>query len=222
MADGGAHEPAGEVLPLFPSFVWKTRLGRDARERVNAAVLERLGALRAGQPPLGRGESWQSHQELHELAELGELMGFVRACAERVLAFLKVLEGELEVTACWVNVNGPGAGHRTHTHPNNYLSGVYYVRTRAGANTVNFHDPRAQTAVMRPPVTELTGYNTDHAVVEVLDGMLLLFPAWLAHSVDPNRSADERVSVSFNLMFSRYTERMTRPLWEGGLRGPDT
>ncbi len=44
-------------------------------------------------------------------------------------------------------------------------------------------------------------------------GTLLLFPAWLAHSVDPNESAEERVSVSFNMMFPGYAEAMSKPMW---------
>ncbi|MGH7391302.1 MAG: 2OG-Fe(II) oxygenase family protein, partial [Candidatus Rokuibacteriota bacterium] len=133
--------------------------------------------------------------------------------AASVLDFLKIGSGVLEITGCWANVGAPGAPHRMHTHPNNFLSGVYYLQVDDGGNTINFHDPRPQTAVLRPPVTELTAYNTDQVVVPVTPGTLILFPAWLAHSVDPNRSDRERISVSFNLMFSSYADTMSPPLW---------
>jgi uncharacterized protein (TIGR02466 family) len=107
----------------------------------------------------------------------------------------------------------PGASHKLHSHPNNFLSGVYYVRTGEGADTINFHDPRSQASVIRPPVVELTGENTDQVVVRVSDGMLLLFPSWLEHSVDANRSDKERISISFNLMFSSFPQRLSKPLW---------
>ena len=55
---------------------------------------------------------------------------------------------------------------------------------RTGAGAVNFHDPRPQTAIIRPPVTELTAEITDQAVVKVGDGTLLMVPSWLPHSVD--------------------------------------
>ena len=112
-----------------------------------------------------------------------------------------------------MNVLAPGKEHRAHSHPNNFLSGVYYVKTRVGADTVNFHDPRPQTRIIRPPVTELTADNTDQVVVKVKDGTLLLFPAWLEHSVDENRSVEERISVSFNLMFAGYSGSMSAPMW---------
>jgi len=120
-----------------------------------------------------------------------------------------------EITGCWVSVNTRGAAHRVHTHPNNFLSCVYYVQTQPGADTINFHDPRIQTSIIRPPVTQLTGENTDQAVVQVQDGTLLFFPAWLPHSVDANSSDQPRISVSCNVMFRGYTETMSKPLWTG-------
>ena len=129
-----------------------------------------------------------------------------------VLQFLHVGDcGPLRVTGCWANVNPPGASHRMHAHPNNFLSGVYYVSVPAGADTINFHDPRPQTGQIRPPVTALTAENTDQVVVRIAEGTLLLFPAWLMHSVDANPTQERRVSVSFNLMFDSPT--LARPLW---------
>jgi len=45
-----------------------------------------------------------------------------------------------------------------------------------------------------------------------------MFPAWLQHSVDRNASEHVRISLGFNLMFARYAETMSRPLWTPGRR----
>ena len=60
---------------------------------------------------------------------------------------------------------------------------------------------------------ELTAENTDQVVVKVKNGTLLIFPAYLQHSVDANLSAEERISISFNIMFSSFTENLSKPLW---------
>lgn len=130
-----------------------------------------------------------------------------------VLRHLRIGYDAIEITGCWANINFPGVAHRGHTHPNNYLSGIYYVQTPDGADTINFHDPRAQTAIIRPPVTALNSVNTDQVVVRVRSGTLLLFPAWLEHSVDANLSDGERISISFNMMFSAFAEQLGKPLW---------
>src|SRR5207245_1821253 len=87
----------------------------------------------------------------HGREELRELCSCVRRTAASVLQFLKIGDEAIEITGCWANLYAPGAAHRAHSHPNNYLSAVYYVRTFPGADTINFHDPRSQTGVLRPP-----------------------------------------------------------------------
>ncbi len=131
----------------------------------------------------------------------------------RVLEFIKISGDAFEITGFWANINATGAGHKIHSHPNNFLSGVYYVETHEGGDTINFHDPRAQASIIRPPVTDLTAENTDQVVVKVKNGDLLVFPSWLPHSVDPNGSGKPRISISFNVMFSSFAERMSKPLW---------
>ena len=169
--------------------------------------------LAALAPELKQGQAWQSHPGLHELAEFSGLFDHVNDATNAVLEFLKIGYREVEVTACWATINAPGRGHPKHAHPNSFLSGVYYLQTQSGADTINFHDPRVQTAVIRPPVTELVAANADQAVISVTDGALLLFPSWLEHSVDVNASLRVRISVSFNIMFSQYTDQLCKPLW---------
>ena len=91
---------------------------------------------------------------------------------------------------------------------------MYYVRTHPGADTINFHDPRIQSGIIRPPVVELTAENTDQVVVRVKDGTMLVFPAYLQHSVDASQSEAERISISFNIMFASFTENLSKPLWQ--------
>ena len=67
--------------------------------------------------------------------------------------------------------------------------------------------------IIKPLVTELTAENTYQVVVWLENGTILLFPSWLTHSVDANRSDKPRISVSFNVMFSAYAEKMSKPLW---------
>jgi uncharacterized protein (TIGR02466 family) len=201
-------------LRMFPTFVWKSELLPEIHQSLNRRIITTLNELRRSVPALVPGQAWQSNQALHRLDEFRPLVACVMEAAEAALGYLKIDDDAIEITGCWANVNAPGAGHRMHSHPNNFLSGVYYVKTQAGADTVNFHDPRVQTDIMRPPVTELTADNTDQVVVKVSNGTLLVFPSWLQHSVDANRSDAERISVSFNIMFPSYGDRMSKPLWE--------
>jgi uncharacterized protein (TIGR02466 family) len=202
-----------DVLSLFPTLVWKIQLRAEVHDAIDAGVLRLLHSLRQGLPELKTGEAWQSGHALQQRVELRGLCHCVTRAATSVLQFLKIGGAAIEITGCWANLYAPGAMHRAHSHPNNYLSAVYYVRTWPGADSINFNDPRSQTGVIRPPVTELTATNTDQVVVRVENGTLLVFPSYLHHSVDANASGETRVSVSFNLMFSAFTTSLSKPLW---------
>lgn len=204
---------SSDVVSLFPTLVWKIQLRAEVHEPIDASALGLLQLLRQGQPELKPGDAWQSGHALHRREELHALCDCVNRAAASVLQFLKIGEPAIETTGCWMNQYAPGAAHRAHSHPNNFLSAVYYVRTRPGADSINFHDPRSQAGVIRPPVTELTAANTDQVVVRVKDGTLLVFPSYLYHSVDANASGEPRVSLSFNLMFSAFPAALSKPLW---------
>ena len=210
------HEPwieASDVTPMFPTLVWKLQLKADLREAMEARILAALEGIRRDLPRLAPGQGWQSEQTLHEREELRDLVACVSHAAKGILRFLRIGCDAFEITGCWANVLAKGAAHKAHSHPNNFLSGVYYVRTHPGTDTLNFHDPRNQAGVIRPPVVELTAENTDQVVVRVKNGTLLVFPSYLQHSVDANMSEEERISISFNIMFSSFTENLSKPLW---------
>ena len=202
---------SSDVTPMFPTLVWKLKLKAGFHQPMDERILAALG--KQGLPDVAAGQAWQSGQNLHRLDEFRDLAACVEMGTRSVLRFLRIGYDAFEITGCWANVLAKGASHRAHTHPNNFLSGAYYLRTSAGADTINFHDPRSQTGIIRPPVTELTAENTDQVVVRVKNGTLLLFPAYLQHSVDANASDEARISISFNVMFSGFTENLSKPLW---------
>ena len=204
---------ASDVVPMFPTLVWKILLKAELRDAIAAKVLATLETLRRDLPALEPHQGWQSEQGLHLRDDFQELVSCVNNATKSILRFLRMGQEELEITGCWATVLAKGALHKAHSHPNNFLSGVYYVRVQPGADTINFHDPRRQTYVIRPPVVELTAENTDQVVVRVTNGTLLMFPSYLEHSVDGNMSEEERISISFNIMFSSFAQKLSRPLW---------
>jgi uncharacterized protein (TIGR02466 family) len=204
---------ASEVIPMFPTLAWKILLEAELRSAIDAKILAALAGIRRGLPRLEAGQGWQSEQTLHAREEFQELAACVGNAAKSILRFLRIGHEVCEITGCWATVLARGAAHKAHSHPNNFLSGVYYVRTRPGSDAINFHDPRTQAGVIRPPVVELTAENTDQVVVRVTNGTLLMFPSYLEHSVDANVNEEERISVSFNVMFSSFTEKLSKPLW---------
>jgi uncharacterized protein (TIGR02466 family) len=207
-----------EIVPLFPTLVWKMQLSRDTYEPINEKIKAKLAELARATPDLAPGGKLQTDQTLHHLSEFQELREIINVAATGVLEFLKIVYDSLELTGCWANISPPGDAHRPHTHPNNYLSGVYYVQTQEGADTISFDDPRPQTNVISPVTSEITDENAGQIHITTRNGLLVLFPSWLQHQVPPNKSDQARISIAFNIMFSRFGETMSQPKWEGNIK----
>ena len=207
-----------EILHLFPTFVWKAELPPNRSAELNPALIKALSEMGAPLSGLRPGENWQSSHDLHTLAAAKPLVDWISSATRNLLDYLHIPESVM-LTGCWANINAPGTGHRLHSHRNNYLSGVYYLQTQPGADTINFFDPRIQAGVIRPWASQPTAENTEVAMIRVTSGTLLLFPAWLQHAVDTNRSDAPRISISFNLMFPSFAEQMARPGWKPGTGG---
>jgi len=206
-------EKAG-VRPLFPTWLWLFDLAEADARTLNADMAQAIEALEPGGPKLRQGQTWQTRQDLHDLPAFSRLVPVMRGAASAVLDKLEVRSASFEITGCWANVGPPGAPHQGHTHANNYLSGVYYVQTPQGGDTINFHDPRPQTELIAPPVVRQNEFNATMTTVPVQAGRVVVFPSWLGHSVSANRSPGIRISIAFNIMFARFAETLARPRWD--------
>lgn len=166
-------------------------------------------------PPLQANRSWQSEQNLHQLPFFSRLTKLFESSCEQVLLQQNMIHHGLEVTGCWCNVAPPGSLHTPHMHPNNFLSGVYYPRVQKGANTIVFHDHNRNQSAINPAVIQLNEYNAAEVAVALKTGSLVIFPSTLMHSVPPNQSQSERFSISFNVMFKAFSEKISPPQWQG-------
>ncbi len=207
-----------EAVPFFPTFVWKHDMAVETYTKINGSIREQVLRLvdASGEdlPPNG----WQTDQDLHRLAEFQELNRYILAASNGVLDFLEVEHEDMQITGCWANISPKGGTHPAHQHPNNFLSGVYYVSVPKGAGIITFQDPRSQAHIISPRVKNINFYNASTIDVEVHEGLMCLFPGWLIHSVPRNPSEERRISVSFNVNFTHFTERVSPPIWRANVR----
>ncbi len=110
----------------------------------------------------------------------------------------------------WANVSPSGASNQMHAHPGALWSVVYYVdtgyepgREDQGGELV-LHDPRfpmnrmySADVVVKLP--DGSGERTAQGI-RPREGMLVAFPSWLKHSVQPYFGERERISIAINLM----------------------
>ncbi|MCG8355888.1 MAG: 2OG-Fe(II) oxygenase family protein [Kiloniellales bacterium] len=188
-----------ELVQLFPTCVWVHEVSDHAA--LNARLMSRIETLEREAPEnVTPQNAWQSQENLHLVPGFEDFARLITAATRNILGFLKCRFDELYITSCWANLNRKGYAHHDHTHPNNVLSGVYYVKTPKHSGGIVFSDPRPQAHVLAPSVTERNLFNANIQRFEPREGTMLVFPSWLEHAVEANHSDEVRVSIAFNVM----------------------
>ncbi len=146
-------------------------------------------------------QGWHSKTNMHEKQEFKKLVNALYE-AQNKIYIEEHLESEPFLGNMWANVNPPGGMNRAHQHPNSLWSGVYYVKAPENSGDLKIDDPRNCASMIRPRQKEgklpSRLYRETH--YKPVTGRCIMFPSWLMHCVDPNKSNDIRISVSFNFL----------------------
>ncbi|MES3007105.1 MAG: TIGR02466 family protein [Pseudomonadota bacterium] len=188
--------------PLFPSLVWTTLF--DDRASLNTRLLDAANRLRSNDP---RGvantnvKGWQSRNNLQDLPEFADINLRILQVCQRIGESLHFRSNHTYHHQAWLNISPPGASNKIHFHANCHFSGVYYVSLKAPeCGSIFFRDPRIASRMMTYPVDKPSAFTADEIEMSPEAGRMYVFPGWLEHGVEENKSDRDRVSISFNVL----------------------
>lgn len=197
------------TLRLFPTLLetFDVELPDETTAAMRAELHEERDAdIRAGVP--GADRDWIGRADRHLDAAFRPLASTIEQLAHRAQRRSGLLLDGLQVVSMW------GFGQRgavlrdVHSHHNAYLSGVFYLEAPPGSGVISLVDPLQHLKVIQPSRDDSLSPEDpaywDHLSsldIQPHPGLLLLFPAWLYHSIGPSSPEVElRLSVAFNLM----------------------
>jgi len=191
-----------ETQALFPSLVWTTLF--DDRVSFNAKLLELAEQMRRKDPngvSNTNVKGWQSPNILQNLEEFGDInLRILQAC-ERIAESQHYQPNVVLRHQAWVNISPPGASNKLHYHANCHFSGVYYISLKAPeCGSIFFRDPRVASRMFTAPITRQTDFTAEEVRMRPEEGRIYIFPGWLEHGVEENKSDQDRVSISFNVL----------------------
>ena len=99
----------------------------------------------------------------------------------------------------WTIINRKGAANDRHHHGNSAISAAYYVKAPENCGKIVFYDPRPAPIYFHPNARSSNSLNCQVNAITPVEGLLVLFPSYLDHSVEANNSNEERVVISFNI-----------------------
>lgn len=101
----------------------------------------------------------------------------------------------------WVNIIGEHDNQDWHQHQDALISGTYYYQTSDNSGDIVFRTPNQFVELELFPL----GSTVDKFYsVKPKNGKIVLFPGWLAHKVEENKSDNERISISFNYLRDNF------------------
>ena len=202
--------PSGQLTALFPTPVIFDEL-EDAAElnrELAAAILEqreREQGLR-----LSNRGGWQSRHDFPAWSgEVGARL--IRHALDLASAYAATSApaGLRWLVDSWANVSESGALNMAHVHGGSFWSCVYYVSVGEGeGGQLVLHDPRMPGLRMHAPDYRFNGLGAEGtASIKPKPGLMVLFPAWLSHHVEPWHGSGTRISVALNIRAVQPAQR---------------
>lgn len=192
-----------KLLRLFatPVIVDEMEGAGDLNAALETAILAKQGED-AGVRLSNRG-GWQSRRDFPRWA--GE---HARRVVDHALALANANtaphSGSAQVrwtVDAWANVNEAGSFNLPHVHGGSFWSAVYYVNAGDGeGGELVLHDPRMPALRMHAPNLRFKQPGPElKALIRPKSGLMVMFPAWLSHSVEPWDGNGTRISVAMNI-----------------------
>jgi len=105
----------------------------------------------------------------------------------------------------WVMKHRIGDWGQVHHHQNSLISGVLYLKVPENSGNIAFHKSGPVPNFINPIITmEYDNYNEFNAnrfEINIKEDLLILFPSSLSHSIEINKSNQNRYCLAFNLFF---------------------
>ena len=186
------------IEKFFPTFVY----GKDVELNNN-----QLAQNIVNWSNQDKGVSKTNYKGWHSTTDMGQKPEYQQLVTELLRMQKEIYANEhidrhAILGNMWANINPPGGLNQPHIHPNALFSGVYYVKSQPNCGRLKVMDPRPGVQFIMP--TRKPG-NPGKDMwrdvnIEPVVGRIIMFPAWLWHSVEPNKSNDIRISISFNFI----------------------
>jgi uncharacterized protein (TIGR02466 family) len=187
-----------QTTEWFTSPIWKTYLDINSDEIIS--YVYDLKSRNAGRNKSNR-EGWQCEDLEDAPPAHSKLIQKIDQCLIEVHKYMGLkLNMPSMVCQSWYNVNGPKSYNLKHLHCRSLFSGVFYLKVPDGevGDIMFYRDNLFLSYLPDDLVRDWNQMTSGVAKYPPEKNMLLIFPSWLEHSVTPNYTLEDRISLSFN------------------------
>ena len=194
---------------FFATPIWISEI--DNFKNINKELLNYIGIEKSKNPGGLRKSNvkgWHSNE--FDLKN-EKLKSFIAEISKDIGAAVNDMGWDLQsqvvkITSMWSIINKKEAFNERHHHGGSALSAAYYVKAEPNAGDIVFFDPRQANVFSHPISKKVNNINAQVQSVTPKAGTLILFPSYLEHKVNPNKSNKERIVISFNVSLIRKVD----------------
>ena len=184
------------IHSLFPTPVYENNLPRQFTKQEIEYVLECQKFY-----TINYGNTTSSNNYVLDEDPMIDIKNFIMFCVREYMANIvdPSFDVDIRITQSWFNYTNPGQFHHKHSHPNSFISGVFYFQADPTKDKIVFYNPQ-QTYMynLNVPGKNIGELNSESTWLSNKPGKLVIFPSKLEHSVSVTESHDTRISLAFN------------------------
>ena len=191
-----------EVIGKFSTPIWTGLL--ENHEEINKDLIEYINSVREKNPE-GVHKSntlgWHSPNLDTKNDTVKNFFSSISPMIKEVSEDMKwnLIKFQAKILNCWAIINKKYASNAGHIHANSLISSAYYVHASEKCGNLIFDDPRPGATIKKAPYVSLGQWNEGNITIEPKTGLLVMFPSYLVHHVQPNMSEKDRTILSFNI-----------------------
>mgnify|MGYP001282737876 CR=1 FL=1 len=201
-------DPKGSVQieqrNLYPTPIWITNLVTNTQQDKKVSLNEDLLSFIRGEfeksPEIieksNRGGGWQSRTNLQKEPAVKELGQQIYNVCKTIFPHIK----GMRVEQMWAAINFEHSWNKLHSHGDYHMSGAYYLQVPVNSGRISYRDPREGAINNVWCSTHID--KGEWAWFEPKESDLMIWPAHLPHMVEPSKSKDPRVMISFDIKFT--------------------
>ena len=133
------------------------------------------------------------YEELDNLKKI--ILNKIKIYSEDIIGNTKT---DFQIVSSWSTKTGLNQASDAHRHSNCMYSAVYYNKANESTSSIRFYRYNFNSSFEVLP-EKYTIYNSTHWTIQPTNKLLVIFPAYLAHSITKSFSEKIRYSIACNI-----------------------